>query len=860
MKFSFVARSVLHRNAKNQCATVDQSVAKTGSTEAKTSEDELPPEPVLAGGSLDKSAGPAGPWAASTSFLSRRVVGQPAIVKYGLALVTVGVATLLSLAVDPYVGGRYYYISYLIAVLAAALYAGSGPALLAAGVGHTLGNLLFNEPRGLFSYAIGDLIGLAVYAVAAVAIIVLAEGKRRALERSTALMEQALVQKRELEQEITQRRIAEERLRSLHTLVDGITRGTEDLIVAEDSDFRYLYFNDAYRREFRRLWAQDLEVGASMAQMLAPWPEEQRKAMELWSRALNGESFSITTEFGPSHQEKQVYDLHFSPVKDSGGRQIGAAHIMRNVTERVRTQQALRRSEAMLSAVLEALPVGVGVVDTEGRVLSLNPAGLRIHGFPSTNEMCSDLQQNFGKFELRYPDGRLMPQQAWPIARALRGERVHDYEVCLRRRPIGEEAILSYEVLPVAGGPDTAGYYIVVVRDITARKRAEEALKEADRRKDEFLATLAHELRNPLAPIRNAAEILKLQGREDPVLRAAREMIDRQVRHMVRLIDELLDLSRISQGKIRLQRERLPIGVIVQQALESGRPAIQQAGLELHVSLPPDPIYVDADPTRLAQVFANLLNNAAKFTDVGGHVWFTVEREDDHVVARVRDTGIGIAADMLPEVFKMFTQLERSANRSQGGLGIGLSLVKQLVELHGGSVEAHSNGRGAGSEFVVRLPAVEPQPATEVPMAIGQERPTASGRILVVDDNVDSAQSLSTLLGVMGYETLTAYDGLEAMAAAEQFRPDIALLDIGMPRLDGLEACRRIRAQPWGKNMLIVALTGWGQQADRQKSSEAAFDYHLVKPVDPAELTTLLASRQRSMQSEDQAGCPAARR
>ncbi len=369
-------------------------------------------------------------------------------------------------------------------------------------------------------------------------------------------------------------------------------------------------------------------------------------------------------------------------------------------------------------------------------------------------------------------------------------------------------------------------------------------LRDGDRRKDEFLATLAHELRNPLAPIRNGLQIMRLSGGDRQAMEQVRTMMDRQLSHMVHLVDDLLDLSRISRGKIELRTERVELAKIVQHAVDTSRPAIEQAGHDLTVTMPPGPIYVDADTTRLSQVFANLLNNAAKYTERGGQVHLSVRRDDGHTVVSVKDNGVGIPTNMLPHVFEMFTQVGRHLERSQGGLGIGLSIVKRLVAMHGGTVEAFSDGQGTGSEFIVRLPVVA-TPASVDGDSNGEARkPVPSRRILVVDDNRDAATSLAMMLQMMGHETRTAHDGLEALEIAAAFRPEIILLDIGMPRLNGYDAARHIREQAWGQSVLLVALTGWGQDEDRRRSREAGFDSHMTKPVDLAELEKLLAERQ----------------
>jgi signal transduction histidine kinase len=372
------------------------------------------------------------------------------------------------------------------------------------------------------------------------------------------------------------------------------------------------------------------------------------------------------------------------------------------------------------------------------------------------------------------------------------------------------------------------------------RRETEAVLREADRRKDEFLATLAHELRNPLAPLRNGLQIMRLARHDPPAVEEARGMMERQLQIMVRLIDDLLDVSRVSRGRIDLLKQRVDLAEVVRSALETSRPLIEASGHELTVVLPSDPVYVEADVARLAQVFANLLNNAAKYTRRGGRLRLAVERQDGAAAISVRDNGVGIPADMLSRIFEMFAQVDRSLEKTQGGLGVGLSLVKRLVEMHGGTVEAHSDGPGMGSELVVRLPVVTP-PAEAV-AETGAERPFFTARrILVVDDNVDAAASLALLLEIMGHETRTAHDGLEALDAAAAFRPQAILLDIGMPNLNGYEVCRRLRAQPWGKGLLVVALTGWGQEEDLRHAREAGFDHHLVKPVEPAALQEILA-------------------
>ncbi len=370
-------------------------------------------------------------------------------------------------------------------------------------------------------------------------------------------------------------------------------------------------------------------------------------------------------------------------------------------------------------------------------------------------------------------------------------------------------------------------------------------VREADRRKDEFLALLAHELRNPLAPIRNALHIMKQPGADGAVVGRVREMMERQVQHMTRMVDDLLDVSRITRGKIELRKEVVDLASVVSRTVETARPLFEDRRQELTVDLPPEPVRLEADSTRLEQVLANLLNNAAKYTDQGGHIWLSARQESGELVLRVRDTGVGIAADMLARIFEPFMQSDRVLHHSQDGLGIGLTLVRSLVEMHCGIITAHSEGPGKGSEFIVRLPALSPkQPITGEGSAVEDSEPVEAApqrRILVVDDNVDAAESLAMILRMEGHDVRVAHDGPAALAAVEADPPDLVFLDIGMPVLNGYDVARRLRQRPGLEHLLLVAMTGWGQEEDRRRSHEAGFDYHLVKPADPAALRQLLA-------------------
>jgi signal transduction histidine kinase len=381
-------------------------------------------------------------------------------------------------------------------------------------------------------------------------------------------------------------------------------------------------------------------------------------------------------------------------------------------------------------------------------------------------------------------------------------------------------------------------------RVLLAEEQAKRAAAEdANRRKDEFLAMLAHELRNPLAPIRNAVHILRQTSPYQRDLDWARDVIDRQVEHLTHLVDDLLDVSRITRGKIRLRRQPTDVATVVASALETSRPTIEGRKHHLVVSVPAEAVSVNADRARLAQILSNLLNNAAKYTAEGGHIWLTVRQEGAEVVFRVRDTGMGIPPEMLSTIFDLFTQADRSLDRSEGGLGIGLTLVRRLVELHEGTVQALSAGPGQGSEFVVRLPVLSetPRPSRLTRSTRPLTSPGTCQRILVVDDNVDAAESLAMLIRLHGHETRLAHDGAAALGVRQSFHPDVVLLDLGLPGMDGLEVARRMRQEANGDRLFLVAITGYGQEEDRRLSREAGFDLHLVKPIDPQELLSLLA-------------------
>jgi signal transduction histidine kinase/ActR/RegA family two-component response regulator len=378
---------------------------------------------------------------------------------------------------------------------------------------------------------------------------------------------------------------------------------------------------------------------------------------------------------------------------------------------------------------------------------------------------------------------------------------------------------------------------------LAERARAEESLRLADRRKDEFLATLGHELRNPLAPLLTALQLLQASGMQDPVAVRVSAVMDRQINHLVRLVNDLLEVSRITRGLIEVRRETLDLTAVLYSAIDTSRPGLNAAGHKLSIELSPEPVVVYGDAVRLTQVFSNLLTNAAKYTNEGGHVWIRVASDGDFATVSVRDNGIGIAEDQLPSVFDMFTQVNRSSRHAQGGLGIGLTLVRSLVALHGGRVEARSDGLGCGSEFVVELPVVADSAVSSIESSSPKQFPRR--RILIVDDNRDAAETLGELLRALGATVSVAHCGSDALETLRSFGPDSVLLDIGMPDMDGYEVARRIRATPEYSRILLIALTGWGQEHDQRRSRAAGFDQHVVKPPDIDRLRDLLSAGWR---------------
>jgi PAS domain S-box-containing protein len=565
-----------------------------------------------------------------------------------------------------------------------------------------------------------------------------------------------------------------------------------------------------------------------------------------------------------------------APIRDAMGATIGAVLTFRDISERIKLETrrnvrlAVTQILAQTTTVKEAAQK---ILETVCKGLGWDIGALWLHDIEVGALRCLELwhppdkpASQFVKLSREYlfKRGEGLPGRIWasgkpswiqdvvndmnfPRAAAAAAAGVHGAFGCpllVGTQMLGVIEFFSHEIRePDDDLLEMMDTLAGQIGQFIERIQAYAELRESDRRKDEFLATLAHELRNPLAPIRNALQILKMSRVDAATGQQVREVMERQVDQLVRLVDDLLDVSRVMRGKIELRREQVELASVIARGVETAMPLIEVQGHEVSVAVPPDSLILDADPVRLAQVIGNLLTNAAKYTEANGRIWLSVERDDGHVSLHIRDNGIGIAPDMLPHVFDLFVQLDEAATRSQGGLGIGLTLVKNLIEMHSGTVEAKSAGLGKGSEFIVRLPLS----SVERPIESGddgdrqQQKGSSSGhRLLVVDDNEDAANSLALLLRLKGHHVEVAHHGPAALEIAQNYRPDMIFLDIGMPGMDGYEVARRLRQHPDLKDVVLAALTGWGQQEDRRRSAEAGFDHHLVKPPEPKVVESLL--------------------
>ena len=647
--------------------------------------------------------------------------------------------------------------------------------------------------------------------------------------------------------DITRSKLAEEALRRREEELRIITNGVPALISYVDSEQRYRFNNAMYEEWFGH--SREEISGKHVREVLGDVAyEEIRPHIE---SALAGRETRFETWIEYLEAGLRCVEARYVPHTDDHGEVHGFFALVTDVTERKRDEERHRLQAEELTTLMDATPAAVWVTyDPDCRTISGSRAGYELLRMPvgSNLSKAAGEEDPVPHFKVLKDGVELAPDEL-PMQRAARGVEVRGFEEEVVFDD-GSRLHLFGNAMPLRGPEGKVRGAIGAFVDITQRKLAEEAVKEADRRKDDFLAMLAHELRNPLAPIRNAVQVMRHLGSQDPRLQEMRDVVDRQTDQLAHIVDDLLDISRISLGKVVLRKEKVDLSTIIGRAVETSRPFIAARGHRLTVSLPPESLQIEGDVTRLVQVVSNLLHNAAKYTETGGDIRVTAEGRGPEVQIRVKDNGVGISAAILPHVFDLFTQAEHTLGRSEGGLGIGLTLVKNIVEMHGGTVRALSAGQGQGTEVVISLPAgtAPSHPALAETGNRAAERDAFSSRrrILVVDDDADTAESMALLLGLGGHDVRTAYDGPDAIETAKAFQPHVVLLDIGLPKMSGHEVAQHLRQQQETRLALLIALSGYGQEEDRQRALDSGFDHYLIKPIDYGALKTLINS-----------GCPA---
>lgn len=661
----------------------------------------------------------------------------------------------------------------------------------------------------------------------------------------------------------------------------AIVESSDDAIVSKNLDGRILSWNAGATRIFG--YSPDEVIGKHITIIIPPelYGEEE----EILAKLRRGESIDHfdTTRLTKDGRKVHV-SITVSPVRDSQGTIIGASKVARDVTERKRAEASLLHSEQRLAAEAEGLAVlnmrsarlwqsrslreGVAeMLATAIELLGADAGCVQLRN--ASGEFGLVAHQGLGDCSAAVPDPRGLDELVisdaeldGPFEAQRRWARACGYRALVSVPMIAADDAILGSISTLSHSPHRPGdqqlrrltLYLRQATDFIRReqleqglRQSEEALREADQRKDEFLALLAHELRNPLAPIRYALAAAKKPGRSPEQRQRSDEIIERQVEHMSRLLDDLLDISRITHGSLELKKARTELTSVVGAAIETARPMLDAKKHALSLDLPKEPVRLDADAVRLAQAFSNLLINAAKYTDTGGRIQLQAVREGDEAVISIRDNGIGIAPDMMPRLFRLFSQAHAPHARAEGGLGVGLALVRGLVTLHGGTVTARSDGPGRGTEFVVRLPTGMPSEAPPRTEQTTEAVPAGAGlRILVVDDNRDAADTCAMVLELSGHRVQTAYTAATALVRGATFRPHALVLDIGLPDLDGYQLAQRVRASAWGRDATLIAVTGWGQDEDRLRALTAGFDHHLTKPIAAEQLEALLQLRQAS--------------
>jgi PAS domain S-box-containing protein len=758
---------------------------------------------------------------------------------YLVAVAGVALATAVRVALDPLLGDRFPFLTCFVVIIPLAWYGGFGPTLLAVCLSWLAIDHFVLKPHGsvplpLFGSRWQLAVAFFLFGLIAAAV---GEALRAARRRAEASVLQA---RRVLEEQRADRERSEQALRESEEQYRAVYSQAAVGIAEADLTGRMVRTNDRYCEI----------IGHSREELLAmriaeiTHPDDRSETRDRFEELIGG---------GPNYTVEKRYirkdgalvwaRVAASLIRDVSGAPARVAAVIEDITDRKRSEEALRDQAERLRLALESGRMGTWDWNLRTNKVDWSDNLEEIHGLPR-----GSFDGTFEGFQrLIHPEDRERVERA--IRESIEQRSIYEVEF----RTVGPDESIRWiagrgKVFTDEGGTPIRMTGTAI--DVTDRKQFERSLREADRRKEEFLAVLSHELRNPLASIQTSLDIMGHRGLTGAEIERERAVAERQVRHLTRLVDDLLDVSRISRGRLELRKEVVVLAAVVADVVEKVRPLVAARQQELEVALPEGSIRLEADPTRLEQILLNLLTNAVKYTNVGGRIVLTAERDRDEVVVRVRDTGIGIAPEMLSRIFDMFVQAERRLDQSQGGMGIGLSLVKDLVERHGGGITAHSAGPGTGSELVVRLPMLPCAPAEDRVLP-QPPRPDAdaeaaevwpSRRILVVDDNSVAADGLGRLLSlVLGQEVRVVYDGPSALELAGSFQPEVVLLDLGMAIMDGYEVAMRLRERPEGGAMKIVAVTGWGQEEDRRRSREMGFDLHLTKPVNAAALKGLLA-------------------
>jgi PAS domain S-box-containing protein len=745
----------------------------------------------------------------------------------GIALIATAAAIGARLLLDPALGSNHPYVFLYGALAVTALFARWQVGMVAGLVGFLVSHYLFAGPQEpSASPGTRDLIGALAFGVSAALIVAtgaLFQREHWKVRTSSRLLEESTERADTVLEELRQ---AEERMRSV---VDHVLDG----IISIDERGTVMTFNRAAERIFG--YAAREVIGHNVKMLMPdPYRREHDGYLENYLRTGKAKIIGIGREVLGRRKDGVIFPMELAISEFKLREQRYFTGIVRDITERKQAEEELRRAEERMRSVVDHVIDAIITIDERGSIRSFNRAATTIFGY-SAEEVLGE------NVKMLMPDPYRAEHDGYLANYLGTGKRkiIGIGREVVGRRKDGSTFPMELAVSEFRMGAER--YFTGIVRDITERKRLEDQLRQrledlaaADRQKNDFLAMLGHELRNPLGPMSNALYLMR-RGRSDAsTVEEAQAMIERQLQQLVRLVDDLLDLSRIVQGKIELRRERIRLADAVRRAIETSQPIIDANGHVVELSLPERPIYVMGDLIRLAQAISNLLNNAAKYSLKPGRIGVELSEEGAHAALVVTDEGEGIAPELLSRVFDLFVQGEHTLARSQGGLGIGLTLVRRVIEMHNGTVSASSLGRGKGSQFTIRLPAlpesVEPPAKSGAPDAA---RADGQRRVLVVDDNVDAASSVAKILGLFGHQVKCAHDGPSALSSAQEFGPEVVVLDIGLPGMDGYEVARRLRAMERFRDISLIALTGYGQQDDRIRAEEAGFDQHLTKPVDP---------------------------